>query len=87
MGGVDLTGMLISVYRIDQKCRKWHIFYWLDKMTLRQEYYNIHLWSDGYFAPLLSGAMVLLSTMKLLVKNGYLIRMCIDANKAFVGAM
>ncbi|KRX58948.1 hypothetical protein T09_4620, partial [Trichinella sp. T9] len=70
MGGVDLTGMLISVYRIDQKCRKWHIFHWLDKMTLvtisRQEYYNIHLCSDGYFAPLLSGAMVSLSTMKLL---------------------
>ncbi|KRY30981.1 hypothetical protein T01_6148, partial [Trichinella spiralis] len=66
MGGVNLTGMLISLYRIDQKCRKWYIFYWLDKITLRQEYCNIHLRSDGYFAPILSGAMVSLSTMKLL---------------------
>ncbi|KRX32057.1 hypothetical protein T06_1726 [Trichinella sp. T6] len=24
MGGVDLTVMLISSYRIDHKCRTWH---------------------------------------------------------------
>ncbi|KRY70144.1 PiggyBac transposable element-derived protein 1 [Trichinella pseudospiralis] len=36
MGGVDLTGMLISLYRIDHKCRKWHrrVFFWAIHVAL-----------------------------------------------------
>ncbi|KRY21063.1 PiggyBac transposable element-derived protein 2 [Trichinella patagoniensis] len=36
MGGVDLTGMLISLYRIDHKCRKWHrrVFFWAIHVSL-----------------------------------------------------
>ncbi|KRZ50920.1 PiggyBac transposable element-derived protein 3 [Trichinella nativa] len=36
MGGVDLTGMLISLYRIDHKCRKGHIpvFFWAIHVSL-----------------------------------------------------
>ncbi|KAL1284517.1 PiggyBac transposable element-derived protein [Trichinella pseudospiralis] len=43
MRGVDLTGMLISLYRIDHKCRKWHrrVFFWAIHVALTNSWVNL----------------------------------------------
>ncbi|KAL1285029.1 PiggyBac transposable element-derived protein [Trichinella pseudospiralis] len=45
MRGVDLTGMLISLYRIDHKCRKWHrrVFFWAIHVALTNSWLKYHV--------------------------------------------
>ncbi|KRZ79693.1 hypothetical protein T10_4885 [Trichinella papuae] len=62
-----------------------HLF----ELTMKQEYYSLHLWSDSHFTPLLTGAMVSLSTRELLCYiNQVLIAhiLCADSqsNSAYV---